>query len=261
MKHQTIKSVLQNALEDLIPAYQINLLPAIQAHLVAGKRSLLQQGVDMNKIGNRKIVVSALIIIALLTIVLITPQGRALAQSILQFFTRAESDTLPIQPFQLTPIPETVTPDPGYVFDKTVIEAGKEAGFAVLMPTFLPKTLAFEGASYEPDLHIVRIFYSYDSTTNGLVIREEHFQTSDDCELCGVVGAGADIKIIQIGGITGEYVEGVWKLTDNGPVWESDPYLKTIRWQKNDIAFELLYIGSPEDVTKSDLVAIAESMK
>lgn len=261
MDNQDLKSILQDALEEQVPASQVNLLSNVQARLVARNTSLLQQGENMNKIRNRKLALSAMAIVALLAVVLITPQGRAFAQSVLHLFTRAESDTLPLQPFQLTPIPEIVTPDSGYMFDKTVIEAGKEAGFAVLMPTFMPKILAFEGASYEPDHHSVRIFYSYNSTTNGLVIREEQFQTSDECELCGVVGASAEIEIIQIGSVTGEYVEGVWILTDNGPVWESNPYLQTIRWQKDGIAFELLYMGPPEDVTKSDLVAIAESMK
>jgi len=256
------KNILKDALEDAIPSSKVNLWPAVKASLVAGSK--FQQREKVNTTNSRSLSGLAFAVMAIVTlsiVILATPQGRAFAQSVLHLFNRAESDILPVQPFQLTPIPETATSDSGYIFDKTVIEAGKEAGFAVLMPTFLPKILAFEGASYEPDHHIVRIFYSYENTTNGLVIREEQFQTSDDCELCGVVGASADIEIIQIGSITGEYVEGVWKLTDNGPVWESDPYLKTVRWQKDGIAFELVYMGPPEDLTRPDLVAIAESMK
>jgi hypothetical protein len=48
-------------------------------------------------------------------------------------------------------------------------------------------------------------------------------------------------------------------LTDNGPVWRDDPYLKTIRWQKDGMAFELIQMGM--DADRDRLVAIAESMK
>jgi hypothetical protein len=53
-------------------------------------------------------------------------------------------------------------------------------------------------------------------------------------------------------------------LTDTGPVWESTPYLQTLRWQANGLAFELLYMGDPDEnlgVTKADMIAVAESIK
>ena len=67
------------------------------------------------------------------------------------------------------------------------------------------------------------------------------------------------MQSVQIHGVPGEYAEGVWDLTANGPVWRDDPYLKTIRWQKDGRAFELIYMGM--DADKEQLLAIAESMK
>lgn len=96
---------------------------------------------------------------------------------------------------------------------------------------------------------------------NGLVVREERFQTSDDCSLCGLVGASEKIEPVMIGNTPGEYIIGVWKLTDNGQVWEPDPYLKTLHWQAGGIAFELMFTGIPEEVTKGDMIAIATSIK
>jgi hypothetical protein len=96
---------------------------------------------------------------------------------------------------------------------------------------------------------------------NGLVLREERFQTSDDCSLCGLVGASEKIEPVMIGNNSGEYIIGVWKLTDNGPVWEPDPYLQTLRWQAEGMAFELLYMGIPDEVSKADMIAIAASIK
>src|SRR5258708_11317856 len=102
MDSKNLISILQDALEDQMPASQINLLPAVQARLVARNTSLLQQGEKMKKIRTKRLVFSVLTLLALLTVTLLTPQGHTLAQSILQFFVRADSDTLPLQPFQFT---------------------------------------------------------------------------------------------------------------------------------------------------------------
>jgi hypothetical protein len=214
----------------------------------------------------RAYAVTGLTFMVAIAMLVFTPQGRAWAQELIHFFTRAESDTLPVQSWQLTPIPATESPDPGFIFNQAVMNVGKQAGFDLLEPTWMPDILTFEGASYDPDHNIARTFYRYkgggaDITTNGLVVRQEPFQTADNCELCGLVGATAAIETVQIGSITGEYVVGVWKLTDSGPVWESDPYMQTLRWQVDGMAFELSYMGNPPDVTKADLIAIAESMK
>jgi hypothetical protein len=213
----------------------------------------------------RAYVVAGLTFLLAAVLLVFTPQGRAWAQDVLHFFTRAESNSLPIQSWQLTPIPENSTPDAGFIFNQAVIKVEQQAGFQVLEPTSLPDNLSFDGASYEPDHNIVRISYrdnqSGPDNTNGLVLRQESFQTADDCELCGVVGASAVVETVQIGSVTGEYVVGVWKLTDSGPVWESDPYLQTLRWQANGMAFEILYMGAPESVTKADLIAIAGNLK
>ena len=44
MDSKKIQSILQDALEEEIPASQVNLWPAVKANLVAGKSQLLQQG-------------------------------------------------------------------------------------------------------------------------------------------------------------------------------------------------------------------------
>jgi hypothetical protein len=49
------------------------------------------------------------------------------------------------------------------------------------------------------------------------------------------------------------------ELTETGPVWQNNPYLKTLRWQKDGMAFEMIYMGM--ELTKTDLLTIAGSMK
>ncbi|MGD0707827.1 MAG: hypothetical protein ABSA51_05180 [Anaerolineaceae bacterium] len=207
---------------------------------------------------------SLLTLTILAVLLLVTPQGKAWAQEILRFFTRSTSDNLPVQSWQLTPQPtsEAPTSDPASILDanQTVSEVEQQAGFHVLEPAWLPDSLTFAGASLETDHNIARLFYRL-VETNGLVLRQQPVKLTDTCELCGEVGSSAAVEEVSIGNETGEYVEGVWSLTDQGPVWEDDPYMKTLRWQANGMAFELMFMGPPDAVSKNDMIAVAASLK
>jgi hypothetical protein len=194
--------------------------------------------------------------------VLLTPQGRSLAQEILQFFNRADSDTLPVQSWQLAPLPETSAPDPADISNANlaVDEVENQIGYDVLEPTWLPEVLSFVGANLDPEQNMSFLFYRY-TDTNGLVLKQVPVEINNDCALCGTVGASALVETVQVGQASAEYVEGVWKMTGAGPVWESDLWLKTLRWQADGMAFELLYMGPPESVSRADLIAIAESLE
>src|SRR5260221_2012754 len=114
MDSKNLISILQDALEDQMPASQINLLPAVQARLVARNTSLLQQGEKMKKIRYRKLVFSAIVLIALLAVTLITPQGRAFAQTLFRFFTPAKSESFPLSEEQVAMFNVTPTPAPNF---------------------------------------------------------------------------------------------------------------------------------------------------
>jgi hypothetical protein len=182
----------------------------------------------------------------------------------LRYFTRIDSGKLKLQPWQLTAIHETVTPesdtstpDPDWTFKLTISEVEQLAGFDVLEPTGMSRLLNFQGASFDRRRNIVGISYS-----TGFLLREGRGQFPDDCDLCGVVPTYVTVETVQIGNVTGEYVEGVWTLTNNGPAWEATPFLKTLRWRANGMFFELIHSPThdPEAVTLADLIAIAESI-
>jgi hypothetical protein len=172
----------------------------------------------------------------------------------LDYFTRAESDTLP----QVggTPAPGA---DMGWDFNLSIAEAEQLAGFDVLEPIGMSRFLNFDAAAFDPQRNIVRIRY-----VTGFVLREEQFQFTDDCDGCRMVGASAVVQKVQIGDVTGEYVLGVWEaMGDTGQWgWIATPFLQRLRWKVNDMAFELMYnpTHDPEAVTLADLIAIAESI-
>jgi hypothetical protein len=37
--------------------------------------------------------------------------------------------------------------------------------------------------------------------------------------------------------------------------------MKTLRWQANGMAFELMFMGPPDAVSKNDMIAVAASLK
>lgn len=266
MNEQQLQRVLSKIAEDIAPTDEINVWPVIEKRLAAQalNNQLRSYPNTRNKFRQMAWVMLAALLIGMAF--LATPQGRVWAQEFMQFFTRTRTDTLPVQPWQLTPqptiAPSTAAPDPASILEAklSVNEVKEQSGFAVKEPTWMPKHLTVVGATYDPQRFLVRIFYRL-AESNGLVLKEEFYSSPDTCVLCNEVGASASVERVQIGNTAGEYVQGVWKLTENGPIWENDPYLQTLRWQVDGIAYELQYMGPPDMLTKDDLVKIASSLQ
>lgn len=266
MSEKKVALILSQLSESIAPGDEINLWPKLQARVQAanplhkGEPSMKPYSAPSTRLRSAAWTLAAFLVVA--AVFLSTAQGRAWAQSVLVFFTRAESDALPVQPWQQAPVATSAAPDPADINNAvfSVEDIERRVGYDVLAPTDLPDSLTFAGANIQESKKITYLFYRY-IETNALVLRQEPFQQTDDCELCGWVGASAAIQTVQIGGASGEYVEGTWNLTDDGPVWMADPYLKTLRWQAGGMAFELLYMGPPDSLTQAQMIAIAASLK
>src|SRR5512139_4101954 len=137
MENKDFKTILQNALEQEVPASQIGLWTGIRERLVAGRKPSFEQGEKMKPIGSRRLQRLALVmlmIVALMAVVLITPQGRAFAQDIFKFFKRADSNVMPISPDLVASVEEaqtipTVVPPAPLI---TVSDAYQVVGFSFL---------------------------------------------------------------------------------------------------------------------------------
>lgn len=273
MIEKQVQSILRELAEQQAPNAKIDLWPVIESRVIQEggqmgeptKRRELEINMRQTHIPRLRLAVTITLVgLFVCGMFFITPQGQAVAQNIFHFFTRTESNQLPIQPGQLTPSPNAANPpsDPSSIIDadKSIDDVQQQAGFEVYVPTWIPDNLAFSGASFDKESKIVRIFYRF-LDTNGLAFRQETILISDACGLCSKVGADAAIQEVSINGVFGEYVEGVWKLTDKGQIWEADPYLKTMRWQAEGMAFELLYMGPPETLSMEEMILVAESIR
>jgi len=273
MIEQQVKSALKELSEKKVPKSTIDLWPGLESRIVKEgdqkRERILKREPSIHSTQNRNQrlrIAATFTLVALLVVGLffISPQGKGLAQNILRFFTKSESNQLPIQDFQKTPLSTDInsTPEPSSIIfaDKSIGEVQQQAGFDVFVPMWIPKTLSFSGASFDKENNSVYLFYRF-YETNGLVFKQELIPETDICPLCNQVGADAEIQVVSINGVYGEYAEGVWKLTENGEIWESDPWLKTLRWQAGGMAFELLYMGPPESLSLEELIEIAKGIE
>jgi hypothetical protein len=265
MDDRKIQSILQDALEEEIPSSQVQLWPAVRADLVAGKHQPLQQGEKMNTVKPRRIPRLAFAIstiAALLVLALVTPQGRSFAQNVLQFFTRAESRTFPLQPSQVvTSEPDLAAPTVAPPAPLTsVAEAEARVGFGVAELSFVPDGFNTLGARLYGNA--VSIEYEAQGGGGNLIIMQsqEGFYQSD----WDKVPADAVVPV-KIGELDGEFARGTFVVYagETSATWNPDAPILRLRWVKDGVWFEMTKFGDVkaiETLDQAGLIELAESL-
>jgi hypothetical protein len=264
MDSKKIQSILQDALEEEIPSSQVNLWPAVKADLVAGKHQL-QQGEKMNIVKPYRmprLAFAISIIVALLAVVLVTPQGRSFAQSVLELFTRAESTTFPLQPSQVMPVepdPLAPTAEPPVPLI-SVAEAEAQVGFGVAELPSAPDGFNYLGARLYGDA--VHIEYETPGRGGHLRIKQsqKRFYQSD----WDRVPAGAIVPV-KIGELDGEFTSGTFVVYagETSATWEPNAPILRLRWVKDGVWFEMIKHGDVQAIEYLDqagLIELAESL-
>jgi hypothetical protein len=265
MDSKKIQSILQDALEEEIPSSQIKLWPAVKADLVAGKHQLPQQGEKMITVKPHRIprlVLAISLIVALLVVAFITPQARSFAQSVLQFFARAESTTIPLQPSQAM----TSEPDPSAPTAMpptpliSVAEAEAQAGFSVAELPSVPDGFNYLGARLYGNA--VSIEYEAQGRGGNLIIMQsqEGFYQSD----WDKVPADAIVPV-KIDELDGEFTQGTFVVYagETSATWNPDAPILRLRWVKDGVWFEMTRFGDvkvTEHLDQTVLVELAESL-
>lgn len=265
MKHNKIRSALNEALEQAIPSSEIMLWPVISAELAAGKHLEVLQGENMNTRKQPHIAAFAgLTVLILLALAFVTPQGRAFAQTVLQFFTRTESDTFYSEPSDLT-FEETT---PFHEICGISLASGNQCSveqirsmvdFEVKELGTIPEGMHFVGSTGGPDL--VELKYDYaDRLAGSLHIAVEAVGRPSDIGT-GIVAKSAPVEQVQIGNLPGEYYTGILFQDEYGNVtWQPDDPMATLRWEDGGSTYTIFYYSPRYPLTKEDLVRLAESM-
>lgn len=265
MSNKKIRSVLDDALEQQIPSSQIKLWPAVRANLVAGKHSLVQQGEKMNpRKRPQRVAFVTVTVVFLLSLAFVTPQGRAFAQSVLQFFTRTESDTF-YQPVSDLTFEDT-TPfhaECGISIHPTcsVEQVRSKVDFEVKELSVLPEGMFFEGATGGPDfIELAYLHEDRDRMGGELSVIVE--ATGRPSAIgTGIAAKSSPIEPVQIGDLPGEYYTGILFQDEQGNVnWLPNDPTATLRWEDGGSTYTLVYYSRRHPLTKEDLVRLAESM-
>ncbi len=294
MKEQQLKHAIDNLAEGLVPA-DVDLWPAIRARFETSQKRT-HKGKNPMKTSltlNRRTLVafaSALAVILFALFLAFTPQGRALAQEIIHFFTRAESDSLPlptstplvwaaVTPGEPVPVP-TFPPAAAFAADCgdydrprcTVAQIRGKVSFPVLELGTIPDGMQFIGSTGGPDGVI--LFYDNGIHTFGLLLLERPWPGNAKPQL-PVVGANAVVETVRIGDVSGEYVQGMWlpsiphgdpfTTPTPGPLYQTwYTYMggQTLIWARDGVLFEIQTIDDDMDhsLDKAGLIALAAGL-
>lgn len=206
----------------------------------------------------------ALFILIIFATLLFTPSGRAWAQQIWQFFTRASSDII-IPPWgtagQQTTPPDYALPTQtpislencGSYAKPLCTKAQVQSRVAYTLKQFpaLPEGVRFEGAYVEGDIVLLR--YS-----QGLDLVQMLSATYQNIK--PEVGASANIEEAWIGTLKAEYLQGSWYggIYDPQITWQADNDLRNLNWQEGDIIYSIRTYHPRWK--KEDLLELAESL-
>ena len=217
----------------------------------------------MYQTGTKRLAYSVIACVTLLVITLATPQGRAFAQNILQFFTRAESNTFELEPSQIVPL-ETAQADATAVPPSPLIsvaEAEAQVGFDALELPSVPNGFEYLGARLYGNA--ISIEYQAQGGGGNLIIIQspDGFNQSDWDQ----VPADAVIPV-TIGDLDGEFTQGTFVVYPNATsaTWNPEAPILRLRWVKDGIWFEMTKFGDVapiEYLDQAGLIELAESLR
>ncbi len=191
-------------------------------------------------------------------IFLMTPSGKAAAESLFQFFRNEPASQRPPQvvvqretelptwaPAQNQPS-ETSTLEPqiivldDFISDLTVEEAEKLAGFAVTGTQQMPEGYLHYGVAYNQRTQGVIQTFTWDGKPGGEIIFLSQ-QLSAEVE---PVGQDAEIQAIKLGETRVEVVAGCWFQLPGSSMetWEADAPVYTYRWLKDGFHYSLMFV-------------------
>jgi hypothetical protein len=190
--------------------------------------------------------------------VALTPPLRALAHEILSMFVRTPSDTMTNQDLEANfPLPSSEDVHVGL----SIADAERAAGFHVWQLRNVPEGHRLREAVYVPAEQMVILAYVAGDypfidprMLSGFSLTQQPAAHAAGSKSVFPVGASAVIETVQIGDVTGEYVEGAWCGGNSDPetmmYWCGDSFLRTLHWQRGGWVFTLsaVDVGGGEEV-------------
>jgi hypothetical protein len=212
----------------------------------------------------RSLSMGSLVILLISVLFAATPQGSALAQDVLQFFTRTTSDTF-YQPVSNLTFEETTAfhAECGTSIHPTcsVEEVRSRVDFEVKELGTLPEGMYFEGATGSSDFIEVAYLHEDADRLGGELSVVVEATGRPSAIGTGIAARSAPIERVRIGDLPGEYYTGILFQDEQGNVtWQPNDPTSTLRWEDGGSTYTLVYYSSRYPLQKEDLIRLAESM-
>jgi len=229
------------------------------------------------------------VLLLAIIVLLATPAGGVLAQSVLQFFTRVQGNIIPVPTEQMaapastrTPAPthalgllpadEIVTPTPalaptwpaqeGGLQEMTLMAAEAAVGFDLYEPLDLPSDYRLTRIQYDPEQQAVHMMYASPKAAAG-----KFFVITQGKQLPSFeVGANATIETVSMGATSAEFVRGKWfaPAGSNQATWEDHSEIYTLGWQAEDVTIRIQFVLNdtfyPAYLDRDEMLAVGRSM-
>ena len=277
MNDKLLTKTLKQLAEDAVPA-STDLWPALLAQFDArpGAPAHLKGRLTMNTpyphaARLRWMGLSTVAVLAVAALLLVTPQGRALAQNVWLFFNPAAGEAFGV-PEALGADDPSAGPTaaaPSFAADVcgadlacqlTAAEAA--IGFDARVLPSGSSDLTWNYVEAYPEGGTLRLGYAAVGG-GGLVLsqRLDGLPTSE----WEAVPAGA-VVAVTVNGQPAEYVEGTFVVSPGSTeaVWNGDAPIQRLRWRAEGVLYELTKMGDPQALEHLDMaamVALAESLE
>lgn len=287
MDKQNLQAALNQALEEQIPSASVNLWPRVRAGFAAGPT---QQRNRMNTLIKR-FGLAALVVGLLCAFLLISPQGRALAQRVALYFTVTEEKAFPIPTDQVYSVPASSTPPPaqtlqiapaavqpsqtaapdascstpaaqaGYFCQVKAVE--NQAGFNAMEFPNDPRGLKFTSASFTPSTGEITLAFEVITGGGYFSLRQGFSDFPQQVSPWGQVPSDA-VEQVSVNGQYAELASGTFVVYPDAAqaVWEPGGQL-SLAWRAGERWFVLEKMGDPypiEWITPEQLIQLAESL-
>lgn len=200
---------------------------------------------------------AALVIFGFVLIVAVffmTSPGQVVANGLLSFFFRTDSNVRAVPTELITPGTTT--------YGLNIDEAEKLAGFHIFVPASLPDGYSLAEVVYDSQLREVIQVYKFEPYQAG----EMFLLTQQTSQPAEIVGQSAEVKEFMVGTTPVESVLGSWfsPLNSTTEEWYSDAPVHTFRWQEDGFFYSTQFwvndSFSPAYLSVEDRTAFLETL-
>ena len=150
---------------------------------------------------------------------------KSLAQQAFDYIFRGESDTVSspvfVEPTAISPVLQDLA---------DLQRVSQMVGFQVRLPIYLPESLQIT----DVNVHARSVLITYSNEDATLI-----FLQQSDATASLYVGATAEVEVVFVDGVTGEFVRGGWAQTERGLIWDNNLNGSHLLWEKDGVRYSL----------------------